>query len=712
MTGNFLILALVLLPFLGALAVKLIDIKCASSKRALDSAALITAFAELFILCLAIFAIPARELCIKAVEGFGLNLKLDGFRIVYAFVTCIMWLCSGMLTAEYFHDSHNLSRYYVFSFFTFAATVGVFVSADFITTFTFFEIMSLSSYVYVAHTEKKESMRAAETYLAVAVIGGLVMLMGIMMLYNRAGTLDYSKIKEACNSIRIAGDFKAVRDINIAGALILFGFGAKAGMFPLHIWLPKAHPVAPAPSSALLSGVLTKSGIFGILILSLEVFKDVPGFGLCIVFLGVATMLIGAILAVFSIDLKRTLACSSVSQIGFILVGVGLVPLLGEEECTLALSGALLYMVNHSMFKLTLFLCAGAIYMKCHVLDLNLLRGYGRNMPLLKVIFAIGALGISGVPLLSGYVSKTLIHEGIVEFIEFGNMPVLFKVIEILFLISGGMTFSYMMKLFHAIFVDEPSTKLSLTDNDKRIKPLSYVSVAIPALIILVFGVGAKFFINVIGCGMTHFNTFAFGTEHIEKLEELKIFSLENLKGSMISLAIGTVFFLLIRRFLTVKDKECGRVYVNRWPAWLDLEELVYRPLLCRFFPFIFRTVGRFIATTLVKSIWKGIMYISSKLALALGYIVKASWRGIMFIVTKLGIILGNSFAGFIDMLQHTVFKEINPNAVKRVSKYRQSYENAESDAKIVTSGISYGLMLICIGLCITLFYLLYLLIF
>lgn len=691
MTGNFWILSLIAVPYVGAVIISRLC-KCGASKKTVDLTALFSVVISVGMLILAaVFAYngACSSLTVKSFEGFGLNFTLDGFRTVYAAVACIMWLCSGLLTFEYFHSSEGMRRYYVFSLITFSATLSVFLSADLITTFTFFEIMSLASYAYVAHTEKKESLRAGETYLAVAVIGGLVMLMGILMMYNCVGTLSYTELKEACVLVRTAGERIPVRDMYIAGGLILFGFGAKAGMFPLHIWLPKAHPVAPAPSSALLSGVLTKSGLFGILILSLEVFFDVPGFGLCIVLLGVVTMLIGAVLTVFSIDLKRTLACSSVSQIGFILVGVGLIPLLGEE-CTLALSGAMLYMVNHSLFKLTLFLCAGAIYMKCHVLDLNKLRGYGRNMPLLKIIFAVGALGISGVPLLSGYVSKTLIHEGIVEYIAISNTPWLFKLIEILFLVSGGMTFSYMMKLFHAIFVDEGDGELNLSEEQKKISWASYLSVGIPAALIAFFGLVPGVFIRTVAVFMARFNTFTYSEEQLEVLSGIKIFSLQNLKGSAISLLIGTAFFVLIRRFLSVKESSGRRVYPDRWPKGLDLEELVYRPLLCRFFPFVFRTVGAFIATTLVKSVW----------------------RFIMFIGTNVGRILSGTFAKIVDLLDRKLFNELSPKKKKINPFISQKVINAESDAKIVTSGISYGLMLICIGLCITLFYLLHLLIF
>ena len=169
---------------------------------------------------------------------------------------------------------------------------------------------------WLVQDEKEQSLRAGATYLAIAVMGGLVMLMGLMLLYNMAGTLRISELYDAVKP------YWGTDKLYITGGLMLFGFGAKAGAFPLHIWLPKAHPVAPAPASALLSGVLTKAGVFGILVISSDIFLKDGKWGTLILIVGVITMFLGAILALFSVNLKRTLACSSVSQMGFILTGL------------------------------------------------------------------------------------------------------------------------------------------------------------------------------------------------------------------------------------------------------------------------------------------------------------------------------------------------------------------------------------------------------
>ena len=178
----------------------------------------------------------------------------------------------------------------------------------------------------------------------------MVLLMGIFLLYHETGTLMIHELAQAC----------AGKKLYAAALCMLVGFGAKAGAYPIHIWLPKAHPVAPAPASSLLSGILTKTGIFGILVISCQILSHDELWGAFILLIGVITMFLGALLALFSINFKRTLACSSVSQIGFILVGVGMLGLLGEHN-TLAARGTFLHMVNHSMFKLILFLVAAVM---------------------------------------------------------------------------------------------------------------------------------------------------------------------------------------------------------------------------------------------------------------------------------------------------------------------------------------------------------------
>ncbi|MDE7326940.1 MAG: hypothetical protein K2N63_11835 [Lachnospiraceae bacterium] len=274
MTGNIWLVLLWILPLAGALP--LLFFRKEEDGRALGRVAAAVTVAEFllaFVFAAGTLSGGAATCGINGIMGFGLTFAMDGFRALYLVILSFMWMTAMVFSPEYMLGHKNLRRYYLFTLLTLGATAGVFLAADLITLFLFFEVMSFTSYVWVAQEETKGALRAAETYLAVAVLGGMVMLMGLFLLYHLTKTLSLQELRESCVAVRERGVLFA------AGCMMLFGFGAKAGMFPLHIWLPKAHPVAPAPASALLSGVLTKAGIFGIILLSGSVICGEEQFG-------------------------------------------------------------------------------------------------------------------------------------------------------------------------------------------------------------------------------------------------------------------------------------------------------------------------------------------------------------------------------------------------------------------------------------------------
>ena len=211
--------------------------------------------------------------------------------------------------------------------------------------------------------------------------------MGLFMLQSILGTLQIDQLVEAASHVTNHAL------LYTAGALTLVGFGVKAGMYPLHTWLPQAHSVAPAPASAMLSAVITKAGIFGIIVVSCNIFLHDAQWGLAIVIFGTLSMVTGAVLAVFSNNIKRTLACSSVSQLGFVIIGIGMQCMLGEHNA-LAVRGTVLHMFNHSLLKLALFMGVGVIYVCMHTFDLNKLRGFGRKKAGLMVCIWYGSARI------------------------------------------------------------------------------------------------------------------------------------------------------------------------------------------------------------------------------------------------------------------------------------------------------------------------------
>lgn len=639
----------------------------------------------LFLFILGLYGIYGAAAGIPGICGIGLTFQMDGLHVLYGAVAAFLWFMTTVFSREYFEHYHNRNRYYFFLLVTLGATEGVFLSHDFFTTFVFFELMSLTSYAWVAHDERKASLRAANTYLAVAVIGGLVMLMGLFLYYWGGDDM-----------------------LPAAGLCMLFGFGAKAGAFPLHIWLPKAHPAAPAPASALLSGVLTKTGVFGILMLTAYVFWRDIAWGNLILALGVLTMVLGAVLALFSVDLKRTLACSSVSQIGFVLVGVGMTGLLGQEGA-IAARGSILHMVNHSLLKLVLFMAAGVVFMNLHKLNLNDIRGFGRRKPLLNYIFLMGALGIGGIPLWNGYVSKTLIHESIVEYIEYVSMmehvsaifPGKFDIlssgmlhgIEWAFLISGGLTVAYMAKLYIAIFVeknaDEKVQKSFDALQGKYMNRVSGVTLGVCATLLPVLGVFPDLVMGRLAdMGQSFFV--------VEESSKVAWFSAENLKGAGISVLIGVLVYLLVVRLLLMQRKGEGKVYVNRWWVRLDLENVLYRPVLLKALPFVFGVCCRVLDSAVdgVVVFLRKTVYRDSKLP---GELEEGT-----ALTHAAGVV-----AGALQSLGNRIFWKKHPRNVDYEHKFALIYEEWTEDSRIIARSLSFGLMLFCVGLLLTVIYLL-----
>ena len=341
--------------------------------------------------------------------GIGINFEVNGFGILQAVVTSFVWIGATVFSVEYLDNKpKNTVRYYSFFAVVFGSTIGIFLASDLLTLFIFFELMSLLSYPLVVHNQDDKAINAGYSYLAFSIIGGLVMLMGIFILNSIIGTLEISKIAQACASLQVSPLLLT------AGFMIFIGFAIKSGIFPLHGWLSKTYKASPAPISAILSSILSKTGIYGVIIVTFKIFQHNTTWAMFILALGLLTMLVGAFFAFISTNLKETLAYSSMSQIGFITVGVAMTQLLGDHG-TIAAYGTVLHMINHTFIKLVLFIIAGIVFKNTNSLDFNVIKGFGKRKPLIKAYFSIAALSLMGIPLFSGFISKTLLHESIVE---------------------------------------------------------------------------------------------------------------------------------------------------------------------------------------------------------------------------------------------------------------------------------------------------------
>ncbi|MCR5465294.1 MAG: proton-conducting membrane transporter [Lachnospiraceae bacterium] len=364
----------------------------------------------------------------------------DGVSHVFAGITAFMWFLSTWFSFGYLKEDERETKYQMFSLLSLGALLGVCYSGNLITTYLFYEMMTLVTFPLVLHERTKEAVSAGLTYLYYSVAGAFLGLCGIFFLYANAmdGDRPGGKLAYLEGGFLKAGASKSVLLPVIC--LMLVGLACKAGMFPLHGWLPKAHPVAPSPASALLSGNITKMGIlFTVRVIFYSVGQEflqetwVMDVLLC---LSLFTVFMGSMLAFREKLLKKRLAYSTVSQTSYCLTGIYL--LSGT-----ALTGALMHVVFHSVIKNLLFLCAGAIIVQTGKKSVSELKGIGRIMPATMRCFTVAGLALVGIPPLSGFISKWYLAEGAIE----SGLPGFMYLVPVVLLISALLTAGYLLTI-------------------------------------------------------------------------------------------------------------------------------------------------------------------------------------------------------------------------------------------------------------------------
>lgn len=533
------------------------------------------------------------EVSIPYIMGTGLHLKLNMFRYIFIWLTSFVWVLTTVYSTQYLISYKNRNRYYLFFMLTLWSTIGVFVSENFLNLFTFFEIMSLTSYALIIHDEDDYSHEAGDTYIVMAITGGLILLMGLFLLFDYTKTLDIMELQTAFKSL---GNVKY-----FIVSLIIIGFGVKAGMVPLHVWLPKAHPAAPAPASAVLSGILLKTGIFGILVTVEIIMEGDPIVSTVILILGFINMLVGGFLAMFQRNIKRILAYSSMSQIGYILVGIGLIGILKDHR-EMAVYATLYHIINHAIFKVLLFMGAGVIYMALHELSINKIGGFGRNKKILKVIFLIGLCAIIGMPGFNGFASKTMLHHALAEAenVYGGTIAV---ITEIIFTISSSFTVAYLLKIFMAVFVDKSNNDIE--KEKTKITGRAMVPMGILAAIIIYIGIQPGKILNVLEGAVSSFGVSGGIEPHF--------YTIGNIKSSAITIFLGILIYVYFVRKYLRKGSGDSWQYENITLNWFSIEKGVYIPLGRWLF-----NVSSFVLKGIDQSVIKGVSMLGNSL-IALG---------------------------------------------------------------------------------------------
>ncbi|MDO4554541.1 MAG: complex I subunit 5 family protein [Lachnospiraceae bacterium] len=611
-----------------------------------------------------------------------------GFSTEYILLTVFAAVIVLLFYSEYGKKDEHKNRFYLFSVATLASACGVFLAADFFTAFLFFELMSFTSWVWVTHRETEAAQKAGGWYLGMAVIGGMVTLMGLFLLYHEMGTLEYRALFDLLSGVEDKSFLYP------AGVCIVIGFGVKAGMYPLHVWMPEAYTQAPAPASALLSGILTKTGVVGILFTGIALFFKDQNFGLFLMVMGLMTMVWGAVLGLFHMELFKILAGSSMSQIGFILTGIGVLILNGENG-TMAAGGTVLHMINHTLIKLALFLIAAVLLYtegkeNTRKLHLNDIKGIGKGKPVLHVGFLLAALSVAGVPGFSGYISKTLLHESIVKCGEIQGLSVFMQRAEWIFLLSGGMTFAYMLKLYKTIFWDTPANA-TLKEGSRSMTAIQKVVVLVLTIPLVVLGLLPGFTMNPLA--QKAMSAFFLP----EEFETVSYFSVESLEGALISIGIGFVLYgIVVLGILTKKENETV-CYRKGIPSWFSLKKIVYEPLvlgvgmwIILFFCRVFESIVDGFILLLRKTIYKD----KEK--------VTASMVG-----HKMVELFGEA-ANDIQLVMNKTFLRKHPSRKNYKTIFYSLREEIHVSNRLISRSLSFGLLLVCLGVTMTLIYILF----
>lgn len=369
-------------------------------------------------------------------EVLPIIFRIDSMGIIFAGMTMIVFLCAGFFSFEYMKHEQKEKRYYGYYLIVFGVLMALCFAGNLVTFYLFFELLTLSSVPLVLHNGSKEAIMAGLKYLFYSLCGAYMALFGFYFISKYGNTLTFSE-GGVINPELAAGHTGLL--LAVAFVMIL-GFSVKAGMFPMHAWLPTAHPVAPAPASAVLSAVIVKAGVLGIVRVVYYLFGISFLEGTWVqtawMVLTLITVFMGSMLAYREPVLKKRLAYSTVSQVSYILFGLSAMDLS-------SVTGGILHVICHAFIKAALFLCAGAIIYKTGKTRVEELRGIGKEMPLLMWCYTIVSLGLIGIPPTGGFISKWYLAVGSLK----TGIPGFAWIGPMILLVSALLTAGYLLPL-------------------------------------------------------------------------------------------------------------------------------------------------------------------------------------------------------------------------------------------------------------------------
>ena len=408
---------------------------------------------------------------IQLTEGVALQLRVDEFGMYFGLLASGLWILTSFYSIGYVRGlkEHGQTRY----FFNFAicimAAIGIAFSANLLTLFVFYEILTVATYPLVIHKETSEAIMGGRKYLVYTLTAGVVILFAAIWIYSMTGTLDFKP-----------GGFVKGHGTSSTLTLLFFlliaGFGVKAAIMPLHEWLPTAM-VAPTPVSALLHAVaVVKAGVFGCLRVILYVFGPEVlhelDLWLILAYVTAFTVIVSGMYALAQDNLKRRMAFSTINNLSIIVMGAALIT-------PHAVTGSIFHIGSHGFMKITLFFVAGAIYVKTHKQNISELDGIGRQMPITMGAFAIAAAGVAGTPPVCGFISKWYLALGCLEAKQIVFLFVL--------LTSAMLDIAYFFPIIFNSFFKKPKDGVVLHFNEAPM--MMVIPLSLTAIISVVLGI-------------------------------------------------------------------------------------------------------------------------------------------------------------------------------------------------------------------------------
>jgi multicomponent Na+:H+ antiporter subunit D len=352
-------------------------------------------------------AIAGQDAAVQQLFWFGepLNIKLmlDGFSLFMLFAVSLVGFAISLFSIDYMDRYGSKANFYALFLVMIAGMNGLLLVTDLFQIYVFLEVAAVASYALVAFGLGHDELEASFKYLMLSAVASAFLLSGIVLIFGVTGALDFETVSQGLAAL----DARYL--VGLCAAFFILGFGLKAALVPFHAWLPDAHPSAPAPISAALSGLLIKvSGVYALTRVFLNVFGLTPALSTVLMYLGVISMVVAALLALGQTDIKRMLAYSSISQVGYIVLGIGLGTPLG-------ILGGLFHLFNHALAKSLLFLNSGSLQMSTGTRNLDEMGGLAKRMPVTSGTTLVGSLAIAGVPPLNGFWSKLVIIVALIQ---------------------------------------------------------------------------------------------------------------------------------------------------------------------------------------------------------------------------------------------------------------------------------------------------------